>query len=402
MKRFFLLTTIVALNMFYSETSNAQGKLDTLYFNKNWSTTINQHFAEYTLITYEPEDVTFPKEYRCFYKNGQIHSEGAYISIDKRNAHNSIYDISRTVYDVNGEICEYYEYKDGKLNGSVVIKGDDGSTSYLEYADGLLARDYAVIEYLNGTVLKYDLINEVYIKDNPTRDNLYSVMYNGFEWQFYNMNGIIVGVCVSKVKEYGKYYQVSVIVSNYTPCAFNFGVNNINCVVNAFDKKGNLKNSAYAMVLDKEQYLKAVKSRQIWNEIGAGILIGLASASSDLSGAYNRTITTTVSSPYGRANITTSYYDNATRMYQGYMNALVLANQSIKHSCDLQRLSVGYISENTIFPNSELSGHIMIPEDFYYTGFSKPTWLMEIRIEIDGIVYPFNVTLGEFWGMTNY
>jgi hypothetical protein len=262
-----------------------------------------------------------------------------------------------------------------------------------------------LIEYPNGVVLKYDLINNVFLKDCPIKENIYSVMYNGNEWQYYNMNGIIVGVCVSKVKDYGKYFQVSVIVANYTPHRFNFGVNNINCVIKAYDKKGILQNSEYANVLDKEQYLKDVKNRQIWNEIGAGILLGLSSAASDLSGTYNRTITTTVSSPYttySQTNITTTYYDNTSRMYQGYMNAQMLVNQSIQHSYDLDRLSVGYLSENTIFPNTELSGHIMIPENLYYSGFSKPNWQMEILIEIDGVVYPFCISLGEFWGNREY
>ena len=405
MKKFLFIATIIAANMLYCFTADAQGKLDTLYFNKNWNETINTHFAEYTLVTYEPEDTTLPKEYRCFYRNGNLHSEGAYLSIDRRDVRNSRFDINRIVYDNHGEICEYYEYKNGELNGSVVIKNEDGSTSFIEYADGLLAKDYALIEYSNGVVLKYDLINNVFLKDCPRRENIYSVMYNGYEWQYYNMNGIVVGVCVSKVNNYGKYYQASVIVANYTPYRFNFGVNNINCVIKAYDKNNNLRNSEYANVLDKEQYLKGVKSRQIWNEIGAGILIGLSSAASDLSGAYNRTITTSVSNPYNpysQTNITTTYYDNTSRMYQGYMNALALANQSIKHSYDLERLSVGYLSENTIFPNTELSGHIMIPENFYYSGFSKPHWQMEILIEIDGTIYPFYVSLGEFWGNREY
>lgn len=402
MKKLLFISKLLAINIFFCLSANAQGKLDTLYFNKNWNETINTHFAEYTLITYEPEDTSFPKEYRCFYRNGNLHSEGAYISIDNRDARNSIFDINRTVYDNNGRICEYYEYKNGKLNGSVVISNEDGSTSFFEYADGLLVNDYAVIEYPNGTVLKYDMINNVFLKDCPIKEKIYSVIYNGCEWQYYNMNGIIVGVCVSEVKEYGKYYQVSVIVSNYTPYRFNFGVNNINCVVKAFDKNNQLKDSQYATVLDKEQYLKIVKNRQIWNEIGAGILIGLSSASSDLSGAYNRTINTSVTSSKGTANINTTYYDNAARMYQGYMNAQVLANQSIKHSYDLERLSVGYLSENTIFPNTELSGHIMIPDSFHYSGFSKPTWQMEIKIEIDGVVYPFYVSLGKFWSNKTY
>ena len=84
------------------------------------------------------------------------------------------------------------------------------------------------------------------------------------------------------------------------------------------------------------------------------------------------------------------------------MNALALANKSIKQSYDLERLSVGYLSENTIFPNTELSGHIMIPENFFYSGFSKPHWQMEILIEIDDISYPFYVSLGEFWGNREY
>jgi hypothetical protein len=405
MKRLFAFIAFIALNTVYCLPSNAQGKLDTLYYNKNWNETINTHFAEYTLVTYEPEDTTLPKEYRCFYRNGNLHSEGAYISIDRRDARNSRFDINRTVYDNNGEICEYYEYKNGELNGSVVVKNEDGSTSFLEYANGSLAKDYALIEYPNGVVLKYDLINNVFLKDCPIKENIYSVMYNGNEWQYYNMNGIIVGVCVSKVKDYGKYFQVSVIVANYTPHRFNFGVNNINCVIKAYDKKGILQNSEYANVLDKEQYLKDVKNRQIWNEIGAGILLGLSSAASDLSGTYNRTITTTVSSPYttySQTNITTTYYDNTSRMYQGYMNAQMLVNQSIQHSYDLDRLSVGYLSENTIFPNTELSGHIMIPENLYYSGFSKPNWQMEILIEIDGVIYPFCISLGEFWGNREY
>lgn len=391
---------ILATSLLSISTVYAQGKLDTTYYNKNWAGTTNSHFAEYTFITYEPNDTTYSKEYQCYFRNGNIQSEGSYKSIDKRNALNNVYDINRTVYDKSGEICEYYEYLDGQLNGTSFYKNEDGSVCYIEYLNGCIANGFGVIEYPNGAILKFDPFNNTYIKDFPTKDCIYTVMHEGYEWQFYNMNGIIVGVCASRIKEYGKYIQLSIIVSNYTPNRFNFGVNNIYCTVKAYNKNNILTDSMQVAVLDKEQYLKKVKNRQIWNEIGAGVLIGLSSAVSDLSGAYNRTITTNIASNYGNANITTTYIDHNAQMQQNFLNASLLANQSIKHSYDLDRLSVGYLSENTIFPNSELSGHIMIPELFSYSGFSKPHWEIDLSIEVDGLTYNFNLPLGEFWANT--
>lgn len=395
-----LCVIFFTLNLLSFPILYAQGKLDTIYYNKNWERSINSHFAEYKFVTFEPVDTTYSKEYQCFYRNGEIHSEGAYTYIDRQNALNNVYDINRTVYSQTGDIREYYEYKNSKLDGSVIIKSDDGSIYYSTYTNGIIQPNQCAIEYPNGTILKYDPINNIYIKDIPTSSNINKVMSDGLEWQFYNLNGIVIGVCVTRINEYGKYVQVSLVLANYTPHRFDFGVNNINCEIEAYDKKNKLRNASYANVLDKEQYLKMVKNRQIWNEIGASVLLGLSSAVNNLSGAYDRTINTNVTGPFGNTQISTTYYSNAASMLHDFSNAIILANQHVNHKFDLQRLSIGYLSENTIFPNSELSGHIMIPEEFVYSGMSKPHWKMNILIEIDGVVYPFSVSLGEFWAGT--
>lgn len=97
---------IIALTLGLSVaiSSIGQVKTDTLYYDKNRKGVESKHFATYFRIIADSENTSFQKRFRDFYVTGELQSEGGYISIDK-------YDDSQSIFD--GEWINYY--KSGKV-----------------------------------------------------------------------------------------------------------------------------------------------------------------------------------------------------------------------------------------------------------------------------------------------
>lgn len=366
-----------------SMVAMGQGKIDTLYYDKNWKAVPHSLFAEYVVYTYETGDASYENRYKSFYNTGQVQSEGAYLYFDRQDANKSVYSNERIVYAKNGDIIESSNYKNGYLDGLCVFRNNDNTIDYADFREGSLAKTYIVRQYPNGILLKCDPETGKIIKDIPIEEDREDITIDGDLWEYYNLNGITVAANANIVKEYGKYIQLSLLVANNTPNSIEFGVNNINAVkAHFYNADWELKQTEYGEVLDHNDYARVIKNRQTWREIGLGVLTGLSTATTN----YNNTINTNVYTPYYNARITTTYFDNAAYQQQLNRDAALLMSQSVLHAQDLQRLSVGYLKENTIVPNQELSGFVMIPYDFFYSG--KYT-VIEVTIEVDGIQYLF-------------
>lgn len=381
-----IVLTIFTLVLF--QQVSAQGRIDTVYYNKHWRGVPNKMFADYQFFTFEPQDSLYAKQYRGFYMSGELHSEGEYIHIDAYDAYNNIYEKERVVYSKEGEIVEREFYKDGCLDGDAFYVNEDGSKDYVYYENGKLADSFIWRQYANGALIKYDPFEDCIIKDTPTNKDLQVVINDGVTWKFYCMNGILIAVAAERIKEYGRYIQLSVLITNYSPREFEFGVNNINVTFNYYNNKGEERGKVYAGVLDKSQYTKRIKNRQTWSEIGAGLLLGLSSAASNMSGMYDRTINTTVSTPYGTSTIKTTYFDYGASYRDIDRNAALLASQSYQHANDLERLSVGYLTENTVMQNQEITGFVMIPDDSPQYGAQRE---IICYVEVDGVQYVINL-----------
>jgi hypothetical protein len=365
-----------------SATALAQDKMDTIYYNKEQRGVPNRIFADYIVYTYEPQDTLYAKQFRCYYQTGELRSEGEFIKIDKYDAQNNIFDKRKTVYSKDGQTIGIYEYDKGILHGNVAYVNNDGVIEMATYTHGEMTPRCIWRQYANGVCLKYDADTNEQIKDKPSLSSDAQVVYiDGAAWEFYEMNGIVLGLSARRIKEYGSYMQLSFMVANYTPNRIDFDVNNILSVkFEYFNNKGVPGNVEWGEILEREEYMRIVRNRQAWQEISLAVLMAMSSASED----YNETITTNVSSSYGSATIRTKYYNRAAYEQRMAMDAALLCMQNYVHKEDLQHIGVGYINANTLFPNQELSGYIMIPDE-------RPKGNRDIRIicELDKEQYEF-------------
>jgi len=256
----------------------------------------------------------------------------------------------------------------------------------LEYSDGQAA-DLYYIEQPNGIKLKYSNNEPIY--DIPQYSDLDRVYIDGNEWLVYRMNGIVLGISVQDIKAYGRYKQISVLVANYTLSAFDFGADNISITTNRNDKVKTID------VLDCNTYLKRIKNRQSWNMVGAAVLLSACDVANQYSGTYTQKSYTKIRSPYGNASISHVSQDNATaNMYrQAYGN--ILSSQDMNDRNFNEQIQAGYLQKNTLNPNIELSGYVMVPygQGTHYEPrcdeFVRSNTSFIIDITINGIVYSF-------------
>lgn len=119
---------ILTLGLSVAISSIGQVKTDTLYYDKNWKGVESKHFATYFRVIADSENSSFHKRFRDFYVTGELQSEGGYISIDK-------YDDSQSVFD--GEWINYYKSGKVEQKGYRVKGKQEGE--YIRYKeDGLI------------------------------------------------------------------------------------------------------------------------------------------------------------------------------------------------------------------------------------------------------------------------
>ena len=107
-----------------------QPKEETIYYDENGYGVASPSFASYYKITLDSGDPQTPKRYREFAIDGTLIGEGNFISIDKQNDNNSIYD------------GQCYDYREGKLK--------------LLYREGDLIK-FSAYDYTNSDIVRYEI-----------------------------------------------------------------------------------------------------------------------------------------------------------------------------------------------------------------------------------------------------
>ena len=127
------------------------------------------------------------------YRNGRIDGECT-----------KFYDSKEPVNDMNKEgiIKEHIEIIDGMKNGLLAqFETDDGKTCRLTPYLADTEEGYYVKMDIDGNYSKYDLYSDRLQLETPVKDEAKSEYSNGIAWQYYNKNGIIIGVCNTIMKE---------------------------------------------------------------------------------------------------------------------------------------------------------------------------------------------------------
>lgn len=422
MKQFilFVFALMVSADVF------GQAEIDSLYYDKNWKGVENKAFASYIRVIARSEDDNFSKRFRDYYISGELQGEGEYVSIDKYDDSKSVLDgecisyyksgkieckrnlvAGKTegeyiLYKEDGSIYKHAYFKDGKMNGIYTEFLKDGNMCMqIEYNDGTPTHDYYVLSDKNNFCSKIKLSDNQPIYESPELNEIQKRYDNGKLWSYYNKNGLMVSISNELVKDYGKYFRVTIVVANNSmfPVEYNPGYT----TAMFYDESGQSK---ILKVFSANEYMRRVKRRQNWARAFYGISEGLAAAGAGVSYSHTDTSYSGYSSTYGSSSSYgrggyrsgnysgNTYYSgtahSSTTTYDGAAayQAQVIASNRIA-AFDERMLSEraaknrGYLKRTTIEPGDMVIGYINIDRKNCKAG------MLSTSINIKGAIYTF-------------
>lgn len=413
--------------------SAQKSSLDTLYYDKEWKGVSNRAFASFYRVLDLSAKSTSKKYFRDYYITGELQSEGGYISIDKADDKKSIFDgewityyksgkVEQKGFRLNGieqgEYTSYYEnglvkthvtMLDGKANGILTQFNEDGGMCIQrEMLNGEPKYDYYIVLDKDGYSSKISTKDNTPIWESPDLKEKKTEYRNGEAWPYYTKNGITVAMTNSLVKDYGKWYQISLIISNHSIAPIDFDPEKITSTL--------IKKNGREVVLEvysSDQYMRKVRRRQNWDMILTGIGEGLAAAGA----GYSQSTTSTSSSYNGYSNSygnaysygtggyasggysgTGSYYGNSTTTSTtvnydaaaAYQAQIIASNRMANYeNALLQDRAIkqkGYLRKTTIYPGESIQGYVNIKR---VNGATMIVW-----VDINGAKYefPWNVS----------
>ena len=376
------IVTLFLLQLIYPVLAQSQDIIDTIYYNQQWEGVSNHALADYYRIAISPADSLYKKQFKDYYITGELQGSGGFIVIDKYNDKLSLFDGECISYYKNGNKESVLNYKNGLLNGEATNYYDDGliySHSYyrnnkleglytefledetyiqLEYRNGLPLHDYYIVSNIYNQRLKLRLSDNTPIWEDATADNLTREYNKGVEWLYYHKNGVMVGLTTTSVKDYGRWYRANLIISNNTTMPINFNPEDIRAQL--LNKKGE---EIDLDVYSSKRFMSRVKSKQTWNSIGMGVLLGASAVASGYSKATTTIDSYSYDGPYlssSHQRYSTEYYD-----YASAFQSLVLAGSAVasfeSNQWDIREIKdEGYLKQTTINPGETIAGYVHI------------------------------------------
>ena len=449
MKRHQLL---IILMLFIFNISSFSQRIDTLYYDSTGKGVETREFATYVMYASYAKDSNYSNKFRIYYADSNsLSGEGDFISVDKYDMEKNVYNNKVTFYYKNGNTLQIAHYQNGKFhenavtfyengqiksnwnyqngtpngacinyhpNGLIANKAnlvngkfdgiyyefpEDGkSCNQVEYKNGEPVTPYFTQSTSEGYVTKYKLQDGSLYLEMPTINEKQTFHDKGTTWDYYTKNGLTLLVSASANRDYGKYYTLSIVLTNNSNQPLDFNPSLITAYNNKKNKMETLK------VLEANEYIERVSRRQNWgaffnafNENMAAAKAGYSASSTQtnssyaggsVSGAVGAAIGTN-GAAVGAAVGATAYAgsvntSSTTVSYNGaaaYQAQLIASDRIANYNEQLlnerQMKDEGYLKRTTVGAGESISGYINIK-------FEKGDELT-VNIPINSIVYPF-------------
>lgn len=415
MRKLLLLTLLLAGTVV---SAYAQGKIDTLYYSKDWKHAPNKAFASFYRLAYYPTDSLAVKQYRDYYISGELQSIGSFICIDAIDDANSIFDGECINYFKNGKQEYVRHYKNGMLNGEFCRYEEDGLikstgsfyngalsglyTKFLkngafvqiEYLEGKPVYDYYVKGDCKGNLTKFRISNNSPIWESPTTAERKVEYKNGTPWQIYFKNGVMIALTSTSVKDYGKWHRLDMVISNSTisPIKFNPAVSISAISTNNQGDISELK------VWSSDEYIKKVNRAQIFAAVMMGLSEGMATANAGTTTSRTNTYHSGSAYAHGSGGYAHGHYSGMSSSYtrtydaNAAYQARVLSQQRMADFSDAlikeqEVKKLGYLKANTIHPGESISGYVHVQRVKGKTA--------QFIINIEGAEYVFDWSFGK-------
>lgn len=370
MKNLILCLTLVLTSL----TGLAQSKLDTLYYSKDGYGAKHKEFADYYRVAMYPDEGNSVGRYRDFHINGQIMSDGEFISIDRDDDRNSRFIGTIIVYDKKGNISAVRNYKDGLLDGLAEEYLEDGTIIQEEFSAGKPSMEYYTKYDKDGNLVKIKYSDHSVIWDSPLESEIQEEEYEGNKWNFYSKNGVTVALNTNTIRDYGKYHVLNITISNNSLIPIEFEPSS-NITAESVNFKKNERKSL--KVYSCEEYIQKYDRRKAWGAAVLGVSEILAIVDSGTSEQKSVSVN---SKGEKTVTYTKTYnpFDNYLAWELAHMHSKNYNNDTIEGR-EIRR--VGYFKQSTINPGESVSGYA-------YVERIKGNEIT-VNIDVEGAIYTF-------------
>ena len=136
---------------------------------------------------------------------------------------------------------------------------------------------------------------------------------NDLEWEYYDVDGLMVAMANDKVYDYGNFFSFPIIINNGTMSEIDFLPENLSA--EAIKKSGKRKPLD---ILTRKEYMEKVDRSQSWSKFFAGL-----GAATTAAAAGTSTSTTDVSTNSSTNSYAYGSYDASANAYGGSVGAAV-------------------------------------------------------------------------------
>ena len=214
-----------------------QHRLDTVYYDKEWKGVNIPVFASFYRI-YDSSDTSIPKRCKTFYISGELYSDAAFISLDKKDDNKTVFDGRTVIYYPNGNIKNIIDYSNGVY---------DGLYEYY-YENGKLGQKS---EFVNG---KYDGLHCTYDENGVIKEesNCKEGTYDGNSVLYYDSGNVKIRQRYKSGELDGKYTEYAQGGQIIKECHYKDG--RLDGLYTQFLDNGNFKQLEYDAGIPKTEY----------------------------------------------------------------------------------------------------------------------------------------------------
>lgn len=356
-----------------------QDRVDTIYYNKNWKVITNKAFASYYRYALYPANPTMAKEFKTYYIDGALQSEGSFLELDKNDDANSKFTDTYISYYKDGNVEEKKTFVDGKLNGEYSIYFNNGNINkhFLMSEgrrDGLSATftedgkictltpyvsdqpdGYYVVVDIDGNYSKYSLADKQPVLETPSPSEIVTEYKNGVAWPYYNKNGLIVGASNTIVEDIGGYRQIGLFLVNKSMINLDLDPSQI---------------EIYSIKKDKRKEFEKISAQEYNDKIEKYVR-----RNSMMPAARNSNVNTNLGAQFSNSS-------NTVKDFQARICRMRKLDDGTRMKyAEKEPTNLGYLERTTIHPGEVIYGYI-------YTDDRKGVDLF-VKVKINGIGYLF-------------
>ncbi len=419
-----ILFSLISLCVFAQQET-----LDTAYYDSNWKAS-SKTFATYYRIINIPSQVNPRKQYRDYYITGELQGEGDYVTIDKQDDRNSIFDGDCISFYKTGKILEkgswinshkigdFFEFyentvvkthclynNNGQIDGDYAFFEENGELSYLIHYRNGIPDPFLTRFNQFGPQGHYITTTMAYSPAIIKLSDMKTKILKGTKIYYYDLNGIYLSINIDAVKHYGKYYGIGISLFNNTTTSFNFYPEQIVAKGVFFKKTGTTEFLDDPYIADEDdvdftyddskqkvknirvwkfnEYIKKVRSRQEWDKALVAMAEGLAASGS----AYSTVnVNSTTSGPGGSYSTYSSavIYDATASAIAKINAANNVATYTMSLERDMKTIYNNYLRATTLEPQTLIEGYVLLNKD-------HPN-IIDLSIPVNGMTYRFHLT----------